>query len=111
MGKFEILQELLKCDGEILSEQSLWEEWHLWIYSMQVYKKLQFVKKIQYVEAYKGKWDKISYAYNYLTILLLPKGKNVANIFSNKSVIVEFIYVSFLFHSFSQTRAEVELLD
>ena len=49
MDKFEILQELLKCDGEILSEQSLWEEWHLWIYSMQVYKKLRFVKKIQYV--------------------------------------------------------------
>ena len=45
MNKFEILQELLKYDGEILSEQSLWEKWRLWIYSMQVYKKLQFVKK------------------------------------------------------------------
>lgn len=62
-------------------------------------------------EAHKGKCNKISYDYHYLTILLLPEGKNVANIFSNKSVIVEFIYVSFLFHSFSQTRAEVELLD
>jgi len=62
-------------------------------------------------EAHKGKCNKTSYAYNYLTILLLPKGKNVANIFSNQSVIVEFIYVSFLFHSYSQTGAEVELLD
>jgi len=62
-------------------------------------------------EAHKGKCNKTSYAYNYLTILLLPKGKNVANIFSNQSVIVEFIYVSFLFHSYSQTRAEVEELD
>lgn len=62
-------------------------------------------------EAHKRKCNKISYDYYYLTILLLPEGKNVANIFSNKSVIVEFIYVSFLFHSFSQTRAEVELLD
>ena len=62
-------------------------------------------------EEQKGKCNITSYAYNYLTILLLPKGKNVANIFSNQSVIVEFIYVSFLFHSYSQTRAEVELLD
>ena len=38
-------------------------------------------------EAHKGKCNKTSYAYNYLTILLLPKGKNVANIFSNQSVI------------------------
>ena len=61
-------------------------------------------------EAHKGKCNRTSYAYNYLTILLLKKGKNV-NIFSNQSVIVEFIYVSFLFHTYSQTRAEVELLD
>ena len=61
-------------------------------------------------EAHKGKCNRTSYAYNYLTILLLKKGKNV-NIFSNQSFIVEFIYVSFLFHTYSQTRAEVELLD
>ena len=44
-------------------------------------------KRYNMLEAHKGKCNKTSYAYNYLTILLLPKGKNVANIFSNQSVI------------------------